>query len=752
MAMWAVGWTRRRKDIARPFLAFTTGMVVWTLAYLWELEADTEGAMLWASKVQYIGVTTIPVSVLWFTAIFTGRPGWITKESAGLALLVPLVALGLVWTNDVHGLIWREVGATYGNRWSLLVVTYGGAFWAFVVYSYTCLITALILVADMALRTVGVWRRQAMYVLLGLLAPWFANFLRVGGLSPFEPLDPTPFAFAFAGMAMAVAILNVDLLVLAPVAREQVLDAVSEGIVVVDPAGRVVDMNRAAALILQVDPSTSVGSSALEVLGRIGEVLESKADTVQVSLSAPGVPESVYNCARFHVTDGTGRSVASTVVISNITSLILAQREIEDAQKDLERRIEERTLELRRSNERLRREMRQRRQAEQQEQAMEAQLRQSQKLETIGTLAGGIAHDFNNLLAAILGFTELAEDEAHDAAKVRQYLAQVTSAATRAQEVVGKILTFSRQAEHSWQPVDLSRFVDDSMPLIRALLPSTVRFSVELDPTTPTVMGDATQLQQVLMNLCTNAAQSMPNGGTLSISVRRTHEPPTRSAPSLATGVEGTEWVALGVSDSGAGIPEEVRRRIFDPFFTTKSVGHGTGLGLSVVHGIVTSHGGEITVESEPGHGTAFTVFLPVSEQLPIVAADPVADPPPGGHESILVVDDEVPLTALCRRVLEGRGYAVTTCNHPDEAFEVFAAAPDDFDLLLTDQTMPDQTGVDLAQRILRSRPGLPVVIMTGLAQSASADDLSQLGVKQILLKPVRTADLLRQVRAALDS
>jgi PAS domain S-box-containing protein len=388
-----------------------------------------------------------------------------------------------------------------------------------------------------------------------------------------------------------------------------------------------------------------------------------------------------------------------------------------------------------------------RREAEEEKERLEAQLRHARKMETLGTLAGGIAHDFNNILQAIVGCTELAQHTLPEESSAGSYLQRVVDATGRARNLVRQILTFSRQSEPERRKVAVEQVAEDALALLRATLPTTIEIRRDFR-VGGHVMADPTQLQQVLMNLCTNAQHAMePNGGVLEVGLDRVElgEGETRLDPNLEAGT----FLLLSVKDDGCGMSEETRERIFEPFFSTKEVGKGTGLGLSVAHGIVASHGGAIRVSSRPGEGTTFQVFLP--EAGGAVRSEQPQDDVVGGQRwRILYVDDEETLLLAGQGLLERLGHDVRVTTDGLEALEAFRAEPDGFDVVITDQTMPRLTGLQLAREIHALRPELPVVITTGYSEAVDAEAVAELGVAAYLAKPFGARDLLRTVQQVL--
>jgi signal transduction histidine kinase len=412
-----------------------------------------------------------------------------------------------------------------------------------------------------------------------------------------------------------------------------------------------------------------------------------------------------------------------------------AENELARYRKDLERLVKKRTRELEKVIE--------------ERKKAEIQLRQAQKMEAIGTLAGGIAHDFNNILSSILGFTELAQMRVPEDHEIQSDLAQIFNAGNRAKDLVQQILTFSRKTDQESKPVQVDLIVMEALKLLRASIPTTIDIQQRVESKS-LVMGDPTQIHQVLMNLCTNAAHAMQEAdGTLSVDLSDTEIDHlfARKHP----GMEPGPHLKLSVGDTGCGIPEDVLHRVFDPFFTTKTLGEGTGMGLSVVHGIVTSHKGAITVYSEPDKGSTFTLFFPVIKPLQSLggkAERPVLE----GTERILFVDDESTIVELSQRILESLGYTVVTCSDGMKALELITNDPRGFDLVITDMTMPHMTGDILAREVLKIRSDLPIILCTGFSARINEKEAIELGIRAFVSKPILRSDLAETVRSVLDS
>ena len=403
---------------------------------------------------------------------------------------------------------------------------------------------------------------------------------------------------------------------------------------------------------------------------------------------------------------------------------------LRDQNTVLENKIEERTRELAQS---------------------EKQLQQVMKLQAIGTLAGGIAHDFNNILFPIVGYTELTLDDVAEGSQARQNLKEVLRAANRARELVQQILTFSRQNGQERKPLEVQPLIKEALKLLRATIPSSVEISSSIDNECGRINGDATQIHQVIMNLCTNAFHAVQdNGGKIEISLKEIHLSYDQSRQRV--GIKVGPHLELVVKDNGHGMLPEVMERIFEPYYTTKEQGKGTGLGLSVTHGIVKNHGGDISVRSRPGEGAVFTIYLPVIEDLDIEAEPAAAAIKKTGNERILLIDDEDQIMELEQRILEGLGYKVTTKTDSAEALEEFSAAPERFDLIITDMTMPKITGDLLARKMLDINPRIPVILCTGFNETIDEKKALAMGIDKFVMKPIDKDELAATVRNVLDN
>ena len=444
-----------------------------------------------------------------------------------------------------------------------------------------------------------------------------------------------------------------------------------------------------------------------------------------------------FEVSTMPIHDDGGRMIGSVHVAHDITDRLKAEKALKNSRDELEQRVRERTEELQHAYDRLSREAIER-------ERVEDQLRQAQKMEAIGTLAGGIAHDFNNILASVIGFTEMAIEDVPDRPLVEKNLRNVLKSGMRARELVKQILAFSRKANYERSPLSLTPIVKETVQLLRASISRTIDIRVSLHSTSDTVLASPIEVQQILMNLATNASLAMREGGVMEIGLHDIDfEPPSDEIPP-------GDYIRLMVKDTGTGMSPEVMKRIFEPFYTTREVGKGSGMGLAVVYGIVKDLKGTITVESEEGKGSTFEVILP---KLPTDAKTDSTKPAriAGGTERVLFVDDEEMLTEWGEATLTRLGYRVTALTDSAEALKAFSSDPALFDLVITDQAMPHMAGAQLVSEILKLRSDIPVILCTGHSETVSPETAKGLGIREFLMKPLVRQELAEAVRRALD-
>jgi signal transduction histidine kinase/ActR/RegA family two-component response regulator len=396
----------------------------------------------------------------------------------------------------------------------------------------------------------------------------------------------------------------------------------------------------------------------------------------------------------------------------------------------LEKKVEERTKALARS---------------------ENQLQQVMKLQAIGTLAGGIAHDFNNILFPIVGYTELTIDDVPEGSQAKQNLQEVLKAADRAKKLVQQILTFSRQNSQERKPMRVQTLIKEALKLLRATIPSSIEINSSVEEDCGLIKGDPTQIHQVIMNLSTNAYHALQEtGGKLEVSLKEINLNYEESLQRV--GIKVGRHLELTVKDNGHGMTSQVLERIFDPYYTTKKQGKGTGLGLSVTHGIIKNHGGDISVSSQPGVGSTFSVYLPVIDDVDVEIEPAETASATNGNERILLIDDEAQIIDIERRILERLGYKVTSRTDSQEALEEFSARPERFDLVITDMTMPKMTGDRLARRLMDINPQIPVIMCTGFNEAITEEKALAMGIDKFVMKPVIKDELAHAIRTVLDN
>ncbi len=403
---------------------------------------------------------------------------------------------------------------------------------------------------------------------------------------------------------------------------------------------------------------------------------------------------------------------------------------LRDQNSILEKKVEERTKALARS---------------------ENQLQQVMKLQAIGTLAGGIAHDFNNILFPIVGYTELTMDEFPEDSQTRKNLEEVLKAANRAKKLVQQILTFSRQNSQERKPMRVQTLIKEALKLLRATIPSSIEIHSSVDEDCGLIKGDPTQIHQVIMNLSTNAYHALQEtGGKLEVSLKEINLSYEESLQKV--GIKVGRHLELTVKDNGHGMTPQVLERIFDPYYTTKKQGKGTGLGLSVTHGIIKNHGGDISVSSQPGVGSTFSAYLPVIDDVDVEMEPAETASATNGNERILLIDDEAQIIDIERRILERLGYRVTSKTDSEEALEEFSARPELFDLVITDMTMPKITGDRLARRLMDINPQIPVIMCTGFNEAITEEKALAMGINKFVMKPIIKDELACAIRTVLDN
>lgn len=511
--------------------------------------------------------------------------------------------------------------------------------------------------------------------------------------------------------------------------NQLILDAAGEGIVGLDLDGKVIFANPTAAQIIGQKPDELIGDTLYHLIQHSRRGISNSEGNRSLREIANNRSSYLMSDEVFKRKDGTTVPVSftNTPILEDgqVKGTVITLRDLTESQK-----IEEAKAKL------------------------ETQLHQAMKMEAIGTLAGGIAHDFNNILAVIIGYSEIMLADIPETSPIKRNLEEVLKAGLRARDLVKQILVFSRmKTGASFQPTRMGPVVSESLKFLRASLPATIEIRQSIEDEDGVVLADATQIHQLLVNLCTNAFHAMEEkGGFLDVGVSGVNF--GGAATMRHSKIKPGPYVKLTVADSGPGMDAATLERIFDPYFTTKGPGKGSGLGLAVVHGIVDRHDAVIEVQSEPGKGTSFHVFFPkIQTHAPQQKEeqDVSLSPLPRGNERILIVDDEEALADVERKTLEWLGYEVTAVSNSTEALALFLGKPDHFDLVITDYTMPKMTGAELAAEIIRARPDMAIIMCTGYTERFSPERAKEIGISEFLMKPLNRQEFAYAVRRLLD-
>ena len=638
--------------------------------------------------------------LLYLVAAIWAQPSSFLRYGAQTAFGWTMIVL-LAWATR-RGWVALAAIAYLGCGWLLLTWSAwtGGGLGGSATLGYLVLVVA----AGLVLGTQATVLTAAAVVLTGLVLAVAGT----RGLLPPSAVHNSPLAtwtdFAvYAGLIVAFQLLAARNLRVSESRYSSLVDRARDVIFTVSREGRITSLNPAFEVVTGLEAAEWVGRPFSELIAseRAGEIWTALQQR-------PGPPLEVP------VRAASGERVLEVVLAMS-----------PDASADLLG---------------IGRDVSDRKEAEARRTRLEVQLRQSQKREAIGTLASGIAHDFNNVLTAIMGQAQLLHEECEGPERTRAV--EILQASARARDVVRQLLTFARSTGQEHLPVRLQQVIGEALQLLRASVPASVQLEAAIDSGAAMVLADQGQMHQVVINLVTNAAAAL-QGRTGTVGVYLGNLP--------ASGEGSTpDMVRLRVSDDGVGMTPEVLERIFEPFFTTRPLGEGSGLGLAVVQGIVQDHGGQIFVRSTPGKGTTFDVELPAAGVQRAEPAPTLGVAPPGAGERLLVVDDEVGIVRVVSEQLRRLGYAVTSVNDPEDALELVAEDPEDFDLLLTDLQMPRMDGVELAARVGRIRPELPVVLSTGNRWSIPASTARAAGIREIVDKPFRIEELAHVLRAVL--
>ncbi len=526
----------------------------------------------------------------------------------------------------------------------------------------------------------------------------------------------------------------------------RLIEASPDPLITISAEGKVTDVNKATENITGMHRKDLIGTdfsdyfteptkaqAGYEKVFREGLV---KDYPLAIQHTSGKVTQVLYNATTYRNENGQIQGVFAAA--RDISELRQAQQALLESLNELETR-----------NILLQEEIAEREKAEAEKRKVEAQLAQAQRIEALDRFAGGIAHDLNNILYPIIINIEELFDEEREGSAHHEILTQTLKAAYRQRDLIKKILSFSRRRDRANQPIRVRPLLEETLSFLRSSLPSTISIQENIHVQTDVVMGDPIQIQQVIMNLCQNAADALESErGVIEIELANVRMESLYYLRDMKAG----DYLKLTVKDTGIGMSPQVVDRVFEPFFTRKGIGKGTGMGLPVVHGIVKSHGGAVTVESEEGKGSLFTVYLPISHTAyPAQASDVESTPSVQGKESILLVDDEELILSSLQRTLRLSGYRVTALKDGQEALKEFSENPGEFDLVITDLTMPGMTGLELSRKLQEKRPDLPIVLCTGYNDVISQQEAKSFGIKELLLKPIGTVELKKVVQLALE-
>jgi PAS domain S-box-containing protein len=722
-----------------PLASFLLILFVWSFVLGQRRRDPVNSAFLLFAGV---GGTWIGLELLFYIPAFVGF------EDEILRAVVPLwMSIGFLFMNFAYRLVERRPDAIY---FVFLAATFIGVVidlatdWVILGhhrYDWGVadvrdpLTHSAICTAPVASSLFGLWlvfdrwrKASEIQVKRPLSMVVFGGLVTLSGISVLDIILPNVFGILDFPRFGSSALALFTVVVYAAVTRynflsisvehvaEELFEDVRDGIVLVDHQGKVRRMNRAAIEMLGTQTTGFAGRPVEDLLP--GCTAEQDFRNRELAFDDQGSPQVLSVSQSSNTKKGV--EIGKILILRDITEQKKAEELLRRSHNELEEEVRRRTEEL----------------------------RQAQKMEAIGTLAGGIAHDFNNLLAAILGFATAARDDLSSEHPLRSDLEEVVVAARRARDIVQQLLTFSRRDDAERSVVAVDQVLSEALKLLRVSLPPTIKIERDVEDAACTVRADQAQLHQVLMNLCTNAYQAMgDSGGVLGVSLKLIDldEQAAASHPPLAAG----RHVRVTISDTGHGMTSETAERIFDPFFTTKSDGTGTGLGLATVQRILQAHGGTIDVQSEVGQGSAFSIYLPwIAGDTSL--EDSMNIPVEGGNERLMFIDDREQVARAGKRMLEALGYRVDTFTSPTEALEVFNGDPWAYDLVITDQVMPEMTGLELAGEMLRVRPRVPIVLISGNADERTREQMRALGIGTFLPKPLAKGSTDRVIRALL--
>lgn len=740
---------RHRADVgAAQYALVALCQASWIFGFIFELTSPTLAAKIFWDNFQFIGALLWIICFLAFTLAYTGRRVARPALLYGLASLPMVTTILLAFTDHLHGFVRSHIRLIPGDVFSALLYDFTPLVWIISLYGYSIYLACLVILVARYLRAQSLYRAQVGLILVGNLIPILGTVLTLTVLDNAPDRDISPLTFAVGNLLVTWGLLHYRLFDVVPIARDLVLESLEDAVIILDAHDRVVDINPAARSVLDRRNGGIIGQPIADVFSAWPDLLQRDAHVEHEHTEIAVEVADELRLIELRIQplhDRRGRSIGHVVIARDITEQKQAQDEIRKHRDHLEELVQARTVELTAANVQLRQEIAERAQ-------LEAQFRQAQKMEAVGRLAGGVAHDFNNFLTAIMGYTEFLL-QASDTHPTAHYdLQQIMKVAQQATLVTRQLLTFSRKQVLQPEIVNPNTVIADMLPLLQRFSGENIDIALRLRPDVAQVKVDPGQLQQVLMNLVLNARDAIPESGHIIIATENVELDEQYAAQKID--VRPGYYVRLAVHDTGIGIAPHIRHHLFEPFFTTKDRGKGTGLGLALIHGIVTQSGGTIDIDSEPGQGTTFNIYLPQVD-LAAEASAPVIAPSEVqlGVETILLVEDEAQVRSFAQRVLHQSGYTMLLASHGEEALQIGQAYEGGIDLLVTDVVLPmGMNGRDVAARLTHMRPMLRVLYISGYTDNVIAPQGEVDPDVNFLQKPFTRLTFLRKIRTVLDA
>jgi len=703
-------WRRRNTHGAHALLVVMLATAEWSLLSALHKAVPDLSSKLLLARIQYLGIVTTLPALLVFVLQYTGHDRRVTVRNVVLLSLFPVMVLVMAWTNPHHGLIWKEITLDVNGPAPIAVYRYGLFFWLWVCFAYGITLICTLLLIRMWVVSEPVYRKQIPIMIVGFVVPWAANGLYLLHLSPWPRIDMTPIAFTVTGILLGFGFFWGRILDIVPVAHRTVLENMGDGVIVLDRSNRVAHLNRAARAILDFPRSDVIGETAAQALRNIPvlaeKILETREAKTEITLA--------FKEGRRHfdldvsvIRDNRGKAAGRLINLHDMTE---------------------------------------RKKAEKEKTKLEAQLLHAQKMEAVGTLAGGVAHDFNNLLMSIQGHASLIRLKNRGSDFEMEHVEGIEASVRRGANLTKQLLGFAREGKFEVTPLNLNSILADSAKLFGR---TRKEIAVHLKPADGLwrVEADRGQMDQVFMNLFINAWHAMPGGGKLFLATENLHlDEQNARLKQIPPG----RYVKISVVDEGVGMSTEVQQRIFEPFFTTRKFGTGTGLGLASVYGIVKNHDGHIEVQSAPGKGTAFMLYLPASQQVAVHETEK-----PGtiqtGKGTILLVDDEPMVLQVGRGMLEAIGFNILTAESGPEAIDLYRRNRDVIDLVVLDVIMPDMGGGETYDRLKSLNPHIKVLLASGYRLDGEAAQILKRGCQGFIQKPFDVSEISLKLKTLLS-